>query len=108
VSEDPEFAVTVAAVGGRRIEVYRELGGAVRWSLWEASRQLAELPVELPRTWQFAEARRLVTALRAAGATVGLRCGWCARAVEPGVPVDPGPCEAQPGSYAPCPASATG
>ncbi|MFC8717463.1 hypothetical protein [Kitasatospora sp. NPDC057198] len=108
MSEDPEFAVTVTAVGGRRIEVYRELRAAVLWSLWEASRQLAEPPVELPGTWQFAGARRLVAALRAAGATAGLRCTWCARAVDPGVPVDPGPCEAQPGHCAPCPASAQG
>ncbi|MEV7215843.1 hypothetical protein AB0O31_22460 [Kitasatospora cineracea] len=112
MSEGPEFAVlvasvaSVASVGERRIAVYRELRSAVSWSLWEASRALAELPAELPLTWQIAEARRSAARLRAAGATVGLRCGWCARAVDPEVPVDPGPCREQPGfSGSPCPAS---
>ncbi|BAJ27204.1 MULTISPECIES: hypothetical protein [Kitasatospora] len=107
MSEDPEFAVLIASVGERRIAVYQELRRAVSWSLWGASRALAELPLELPSTWQFPEARRLVAALRAAGATAGLRCGWCARAVDPEVPADPGPCREQTGFYGdPCRASA--
>jgi hypothetical protein len=102
VSEDPEFAVLVTSVGERRIEVYRTVRSLVSWSLWESSWRLAELPGR----WPFDRARAAVAELRAAGAAVGLRCGWCARAVDPEVPVDPRPCRGQAGFYGdPCPAS---
>ncbi|QKW18596.1 hypothetical protein HUT16_05545 [Kitasatospora sp. NA04385] len=106
MSEDPEFTVLVTSVGERRIEVYQVARAAVRWSLWESSRRFAQPPVNLPGEVPFREAARTVAALRAAGATAGLRCGWCARAVDPEVPVDPGPCREQRSFYGrPCPAS---
>ncbi|MFJ5234837.1 ribosomal protein L7/L12 [Kitasatospora sp. NPDC088391] len=105
MSEDPEFAVLVASVGERRIEVDKVVRAAAGLSVWEAGRWLVELPAELPGSRPFGEARRVVAELRAAGATAGLRCGWCARAVDPGAPVDPGPCAEQRWLSAPCPAS---
>ncbi|MFJ5926642.1 hypothetical protein ACIQF6_28970 [Kitasatospora sp. NPDC092948] len=106
MSEEPQFVVVVAEVGGRRIDVFKVLGAACTLSLWQASRLLAEVPAVLPGGEQpFEQARRVVGRLRTAGATAGLRCTWCTRAVDPAVPVDSGPCEEQRGLYAACPAS---
>ncbi len=106
MSEDPEFTVLVTSVGERRIEVYRAVRSLVSWSLWESSRRFAELPVALPGQWPFDRARAAAATLRAAGAEAGLRCGWCARTVDPRGAVEPGPCAEQPWFHGrPCPAS---
>ncbi|WP_159401143.1 ribosomal protein L7/L12 [Streptomyces sp. NRRL B-24484] len=94
--EDPGFEVHLTGLGERGIEAVKAVRALTGAGPWESRRMLDGAPVCVVEEGPLERALAAAAELRAVGAGVEVRCGWCRRTLPAdGAPVDPGPCESR-------------